>query len=253
MEFSEYRKYELGDNPRHIDWGVYARSDRLYVKRFREEQDLPIMIFLDSSPSMAVPEEAGKWERARNIALSLAYVALMEQDSVRIALPGQSLSPTYYGARAFHEMARSLATRPDFRSSQNLPSEVLKLVAQLKFPGLAIFISDFLFPIEEVRTIFNALRAKNLDICAIQILSEEDQNPLASLDQAIAVDSESAQEVELVLDDNFRSAYRDALDRHNLELSDYLTSRGVRFALDASTLNLSEFLVRNLTATGLLR
>ena len=47
IEFSDYRKYELGDDPRHIDWSAYARSERLYIKRFREEQDLSVLLLLD--------------------------------------------------------------------------------------------------------------------------------------------------------------------------------------------------------------
>ena len=63
VEFYDYRKYELGDNPRHIDWGLYGRSERIYVKRFREEQSLSVLVLLDSSPSMGVVPVQGisKW------------------------------------------------------------------------------------------------------------------------------------------------------------------------------------------------
>ena len=56
IEFADYRKYELGDDLRHIDWGVYARSDRLYLKRFREERDLSLLLLVDGTNSMFVPE-----------------------------------------------------------------------------------------------------------------------------------------------------------------------------------------------------
>ena len=55
IEFSDYRQYQLGDNPRYIDWGLYGRSDKLYVKRFSEEQDLSVLIILDTSASMVTP------------------------------------------------------------------------------------------------------------------------------------------------------------------------------------------------------
>src|SRR5262245_21429064 len=75
IEFSDFREYELGDNPRWIDWGVYARTDRLYVRRYQEEQNLSVLVVVDASHSMRTPPEDKKWESARDLALALSYVA----------------------------------------------------------------------------------------------------------------------------------------------------------------------------------
>ena len=82
MEFADYRGYVAGDDYRHIDWGLYGRSDRLYIREFREEQDLSVSILLDASGSMAVPEL--KFQFARDLALSLAYVSVFSGDTARI-------------------------------------------------------------------------------------------------------------------------------------------------------------------------
>ena len=76
LEFADYRPYSPGDDFRHIDWQLYGRTDRLYVRQFREEQDLNINIILDSSHSMAFPrttetENSSKFELGKNIALAL--------------------------------------------------------------------------------------------------------------------------------------------------------------------------------------
>ncbi len=86
VEFSDYRKYEPGDDPRHIDWKLLARSERIYIKRFQEEQDLTVHIFIDTSASMF--HEAKKIERALEIAQALGYIALTQHDVVQLGLAG---------------------------------------------------------------------------------------------------------------------------------------------------------------------
>ena len=68
LEFSDYRSYVPGDDFRHIDWGVYGRTDRLYVKEFREEQELQVLFLIDTSQSMGFPEAEGKFEFAKDLA-----------------------------------------------------------------------------------------------------------------------------------------------------------------------------------------
>ena len=76
LEFNDYRHYSLGDDFRYIDWGLYGRTDKLYIKLFKEEEDLLTYIFLDASASMGLPEADRKFESAIATALALAYVAL---------------------------------------------------------------------------------------------------------------------------------------------------------------------------------
>jgi len=61
LEFSEFRPYTPGDDYRYIDWGVYGRTDRVFIRQYREEQDLNVMVMLDASASMAYPEDEGKF------------------------------------------------------------------------------------------------------------------------------------------------------------------------------------------------
>ena len=61
IEFSDFRQYQPGDDPRHIDWSVFARSERLYVKQFQEEQDLTVLLLIDSTASMVTPSNEKKW------------------------------------------------------------------------------------------------------------------------------------------------------------------------------------------------
>src|SRR5918992_1640874 len=74
LEFADYRRYAPGDDLRYLDWGIYARSDRLYVKVFHEEVDLFAYVFLDASASMAFPSRAEKFLPASHVALALSYI-----------------------------------------------------------------------------------------------------------------------------------------------------------------------------------
>src|SRR3989442_15388522 len=90
LEFNDFRHYALGDDFRYIDWGLYGRTDKLYIKLFKEEEDLLTYIFLDASASMAYPPSDRKFERAMSIALAFAYVALAAGDRVMIRVLGGS-------------------------------------------------------------------------------------------------------------------------------------------------------------------
>src|ERR1700752_4673798 len=93
LEFSDFRHYSDGDDFRYIDWGLYGRTDKLYIKLFKEEEDLLTYIFLDASASMGLPVNDGKFEAARATALAVAYVALAAGDRVMIRVLGGSGTP----------------------------------------------------------------------------------------------------------------------------------------------------------------
>ena len=97
LEFSDFRPYAKGDDFRHIDWAVYGRTDRLYVRQFREEQDLNVVIAIDTSASMGHPEGEKKFEMAKNLALALSYIALTDGDTISMVLLGQNTLAKYSG------------------------------------------------------------------------------------------------------------------------------------------------------------
>ncbi len=252
IEFADYRQYELGDNPRHIDWAVYARSERLYVKKYQEEQDLKVHIILDTSASMFTPVEDGKWSMARNLALALGYVALMEQDSVLLLAPFRLVSPAYFGGRAFSQMARDLL-QVETAAERSFSAGVKQIVGRIKFPGAAIVISDFLMPMAEVRETFSWLRARNMDITAIQVLGAHDYNPLDANAGARVIDSESSLSVQVTFDERTAEEYRALLSEHQMALREFLNSSRIAYvAVDAGEA-LEQVVIENIAATGLLQ
>ena len=252
IEFSDYRQYELGDNPRHIDWGVYARSDRLYIKRFQEEQDVSLLVVLDTSASMTTPGEDRKWQRARDTALALTYVALLEQDSALLAPFGAAAQPTFYGARAIHQAANAL-TQVELGKSIDYVAEMRRAASRVRFPGLAVVISDFLIPFETIQAMFMPLQAKNLHITAIQVLGKSDVEPNLSNELTTVIDSESGEEIEIGAGPEAQLDYNHYLEEHNQRIESYLKSRGIGFTSGTTTQSLSDFILQGITRTGLLK
>lgn len=251
LEFSDYRKYELGDNPRAIDWGVYGRTDKLYIKRFEEEQELRVVVCLDNSASMFVPASSRKWEYARDLALGISYVALMAQDLVSVLPMSGGRFPECYGPTAIHVLAGALlkvssAEKVDFSKA------LQEAAARTKLPGVAVVISDFLTPIEDVRAGFSALLARNLDIAAIQIVSKFDEEPPLSLDNTQVLDLESGTELSLSFDEERLRDYRKFVAQHNFDLDAYFDSQRIRRVKFRSDNDFGSELLSTLPTTGIL-
>ncbi len=254
IEFSDHRQYELGDSPRHIDWGLYARTDRLYVRRYQEEQDLTVLALIDSSASMFVPAADKKWERARDTALALGYVALMNQDTVIMSVLGKTLSPRYHGARAIHAMTRDLGGMTSEAASQSraLSAAVFKAASQIRFPGVAVLISDFLIEFPEIEIALNILRSKNLSISMVQVLGEKDLKPLEDGEDARGLDSETGEEIELQWDGAAQRDYTKALEMHTNAIRSLCHSSGIHFAQFPPGVTFGDFILKELSKTGIL-
>src|SRR5205807_145909 len=147
LEFSDFRHYSMGDDFRYIDWGLYGRTDKLYIKLFKEEEDLLTYIFLDASASMAYPARDAKFSAAVTIALALAYVALAAGDRVMIRVLAGSEphgQPGFvYGRHRIVELARRLtAIKP--AGELDFAGALARELVSVKRAGKVFVISDYL-------------------------------------------------------------------------------------------------------------
>ncbi|MGE5220482.1 MAG: DUF58 domain-containing protein [Chloroflexota bacterium] len=255
LEFSDYRRYAPGDDLRYLDWGIYARSDRLYIKVFREEVDLFAYVFIDASASMAFPSLEEKFLPASHVALSLAYVVLANHDHVKLHLlqnGAGNASPFYRGRRRMMDCA-------DFANSAR-PAGALGLAAslgehlkRLRRPGKAILISDFLMPAAAYQQGLNLLRAFNLDIVAIQVLSRYEVDPPFPAGSVALVDSESHAEIKHQWNAAARRDYQSKLARHNAEIRSFCHQSGIHYSFYVTDRDLAEFVFATLPAIGLFK
>lgn len=254
LEFADYRRYAAGDDPRTVDWALYARTDRLYVTVFEEEENLFGYVFVDASASMAYPAEDRKVESARLLALALCYVILSTEDSVRLhrlQTGHEDQTPFYQGRRRMLEAQEFLERLPaggalDFRAALG------RHLRAIRRPGRAIVISDLLFPVAEFQAGLTVLRAAKLDVLVVQILGAGELSPpVATVDRL--VDAESGEEADLGLDERARAVYQQNLKQHRRELRSACHRLGVQYALFDTSTDLEDFVLTELPALGLLR
>jgi uncharacterized protein (DUF58 family) len=253
IEFADYRSYELGDDPRHIDWGVYARSERLYVKQFREDQNLTAYLFLDSSASMRNPD-VQKWSYATQAAQGLSYVLSMQQDRVAMMVPGVLTTPVIQGPKTVHRISKCLMD-VDWAATQSedFVLQFERECGRVTFPGIAVVISDFLFGLDKVQVMFDRLRAKNLDITALQILGGFDVNPLVAEESFQAVDAETGEQLDLCIDANEQDRYQELFQSHQRGLQEYFGASGISFTSSSPADGIVSLFLNQLTQVGLVR
>jgi uncharacterized protein (DUF58 family) len=256
LEFADYRKYSAGDDLRYVDWGIYARTDRLYIKVFREEVDLFAYVFIDASASMGFPSPAEKFFPGAHIAVALSYVVLANHDHVKLHLlqgsSGGSASPFYRGRRRIVDciqFARSLEPAGPLQMASALADHLRRL----RRPGKAILISDFLVPPASYQHGLSLLRGFNLDISAIQILSRREVEPSFPSGNLALVDSESQAEIKFQWDTKARRDYQARLAQHNLEIRSFCHQNGIHYALYVSDRDVGDFVLAILPAIGLFR
>jgi uncharacterized protein (DUF58 family) len=237
VEFADYRQYESGDNPRAIDWNLYGRSDKLYIKRYLEEENVALYIIIDGSRSLTHPANREKWDLARDIAAAVGYIALATGDPVVVSVLGGGYSPRYSGGRGFHELQRFLGEQErsvvnDSFESCDLHRAMKLSASRISFPGIAVFISDFLYPQHQVREVLLPLRVRNMEIHAVQVLGEAD----LALPKALAgsgglglVDSESGEAFGVAINGVTQREYINLLERHNTALREQCLRSQISF------------------------
>ena len=234
VEFAEYRRYEVGDNPRAIDWNLYSRSDKLYIKRYLEEENVALHIVLDGSRSMTHADLRIKWDLAAHIALAASYISLATQDPVTISILGGPSSPRYWGGRAFGPLTRFLTeatTKVVSTSFQNvdLSSAAKRLASTVRFPGILLFISDFLYPVHEIASVLAHFRARNMEIHAIQILGQDDWSLDTSTSSTTLIDSETGASHGIELGAESISLYNSLIQRHVSAVREHCLSSHISY------------------------
>lgn len=218
LEFADHRNYARGDDLRAIDWNIYGRLERLFIKLFEEEEDLPVHILVDGSASMQwQPPRADKthWKKfdyARRLAAALAYIGLSNLDRLELHFFAGQLEHGMGLARGKKNFQRVLnyLGNPPAQSTMTTDLRVSLQTFQRKARrrGLVCILSDFLDPSgwEEPLARLNAAR---FDIELIQIVDPAESDP-SQLGDLRLTDSESGEEMEVTVDEKVVAAYREA-------------------------------------------
>jgi uncharacterized protein (DUF58 family) len=254
LEFNDFRHYAMGDDFRYIDWGLYGRSDKLYIKLFKEEEDLLTYVFLDASASMGYPERDRKFKIAVATALSVAYVALASGDRVMIrVLGGRGAAPPpafVNGRHRIVELARNLnAIRPD--GEVDLAPAMAREMISLKRAGKVFLISDFLMLINSVERGLGLFTAANMDVSAVQILGATELDGQGLDGDVEVIDSESGERIRISVGPRERERYRQTLLRLSRELRVFCFRHGLKYTLYTTDQDFHGFFLRAAADLGL--
>jgi uncharacterized protein (DUF58 family) len=176
-EFTEYRPYRQGDDLRRIDWKLFGRSDRAYIRLSNDRAILPTTIVLDASASMDFPVEThGKWHYATEIAIGLAAVARSSADPVGLVIAQKNdlvQLPPRTRQGVIHEMLRAVGeARPE--GTQPLTPA---LTAAMRVSGRIVIVSDFLGDAEELLSTAARAIVGGKEIHAIHVIAPEEIDP----------------------------------------------------------------------------
>ncbi len=174
VEFAEHRQYGSGDEVKNIDWKVYGRTNKYYIKQFEEETNLRCIIALDSSASMnfASKGNISKFEYASYLSAALAYLILKQRDSVGLALYDTEIK-TFLPSRSKQSYISEILRQIDSTvpANQTGTAQALDLLAErINRRGLVIIMSDFFDEPKSVLTALKHFRHKQHEILAFQIL-----------------------------------------------------------------------------------
>ena len=215
VEFTEYRQYVSGDDLRYLDWKLFARSDRYYIKRFEDETNLRCHLLLDLSRSMGFGSTGyTKGDYARTLVATVAWFLAMQRDAVGLVTFDekiQSFVPARYRARHIRRLLVTLE-RQLGGTSTNLAAPLERVAERVRKRGMLILVSDLLAPIEAVQSRLGYLRARGHEVLVFQVLDPAELD--LDFDRpALFRDLESGREI-YVDPDAARQQYRRRLGEH---------------------------------------
>ncbi len=183
VEFAQHRPYVPGDDIRHVDWKVFGRSDKIYLKQYQEETNLHLICVVDASESMGFTsfdkESFGPWtkyDHATAIAASLSYMAIQQQDSVGLAVFDQTLNKYFKPSNIpaqWRIITKELQTIPKLAKT-NTGKILDQLAEKLHHRSLIVILSDFFDDLDSIKQGLRHLRYKKHEIMMFQILDPQE-------------------------------------------------------------------------------
>lgn len=250
VEFADYRNYVAGDDFRYLDWNLYGRLERLFLKLYEEERELPVRIFLDASESMTFGEPR-KFDFARQVAAAVGYVALCGFDRVSvIAFPEAIEQSAVRGAlravrgrKSALEFFRNLGEL-EAGGTVNLNDALRRGALEARQAGVAVVLSDFLDPAGYENGL-EALAGRGFQVNAVQILSPEELNPATYGDLKL-VDAETGAIQEVTFGKYRLKHYQQTVQNFCQRLREFCQARGIRFFMASSATPLEQLLLKQL-------
>ena len=250
VEFADFRNYVPGDDLRFIDWNLYARLEKLFLKLFLEEEDLHFYTLIDASSSMDFGEPT-KLQFAKQLAAALGYIGLCRADRVKIEQLGDG--PPAPVLRGRHSMWRMTEYLDQIRPDQNVPlaDSIKSFCLRNSGKGILVLISD-LMDKAGYETALRMLVAQQMDIYVIHILSPEELDPDVAGDLKL-VDCEDQDVAEITVSRPLLDRYKQTLTSFVRSAQQFCSKRGVTYHMTSTETPVEQLVANYLRQRGLVR
>ncbi|MFQ5645949.1 MAG: DUF58 domain-containing protein [bacterium] len=261
LEFEEYKEYTEGDEFKHIDWNLYSRLDKLYVKVFKGERSLGVSVVLDASGSMGVPRKDDKFLYAKRIAIALAYMALIRKNKVKMIIIGGrrgkkreivSETPFFQNVPRIKQM---VAFMEDFKTGglATFGESLQKTIYRNKDVGTLFMVSDFLVDSGAELGLINFLKARNFDINFIHIRGEHEINPSQRVGAIKVLDCETREEKTIFLSAANREKLKREFERREKAIKETCHRNRANYVLAETSTPIEDLIMKTLTRSRILR
>lgn len=243
VEFTEYRQYTPGDDPRYLDWRVFARSDRYFIKRFEDETNLRCHLVVDLSRSMTFGSTGyTKAEFAATLAATLAQFLYLQGDAVGLITFDEALRdflPARHRTGQLRHLMLALE-KPAGGRSTNLAAPLKRVAETVRKRGMLVLISDFLAPVEALEPHLATMSACGHDVILFQLLDPAEldfsfKNPAMFQDsetgRTLFIDPNTARKEYMRRLQSHMANLRSACDRHGLAYAQLSTAKSLELAL----------------------
>ena len=257
VEFADYREYMLGDDIRRIDWNLYSRFEKFFLKLFTDERQMHTQIFIDCSASMG-KDNPRKAAYTVATAAALGYLSVHNMDKVSYHLiKGEKAENPYgtiVGKRAFFNAVSSLEELR-FDGESDLRSSVINSPDTGSNDGLTVIISDF-FTDSEWKKAVDYLCYKKRQVLLIQVITPEEADPLytgrVNLIDSEAEDVADTRNMKIKIDRASQNAYQEAMQAMQEELNSFCNSRGALFVSVRTDQPIEKVLFKELLKVGIM-
>lgn len=257
IEFADYRDYSKGDDLRRLDWNVFARLERPFIKLLEEEEDLAVHLLVDSSRSMNWPEngEDNKLRYGLRLAGALGHIGLMAGDQVCVGLltgrdSGLERWGPFRGSQNSMRLLQFLALG-QAGGQTDLNVSLRNYALRGGRPGLLFLISDMFSP-AGYKDGLNALQSRGFEVGLIHLLALDEMTPPLAGDLKL-VDVETGGEAEITLDPTTLDLYQERLGEWLKELGDYCSGRDIHYIPVTTNLDWEKLVLQTLRSKGVVK
>ncbi len=252
VEFADYRNYVIGDDLRFLDWNLYGRLDKLFIRLFMEEEDLHFYVLIDNSLSMDFGNPS-KLHYAKQIAAALGFIGLVNMDRVVVEAFNERMTQSMPAARGRRSMWRLMdfLKKVEPAGPSDLKQALKTFSLKSSGKGIVVLLSDFM----DKGGYEDALRyliARNMDIYVIQILSQEEIEPEIVGDLRL-VDIEDDDVAEITVSGPLLKKYKQNLAAYRAGIHEFCTRRGVTYLFTSNQVPFDRLVLTYLRQKGLVR